>query len=118
MLQILQGVQATLVLSAIAFLGGGIAGLGIALARTSKLNWLRRIAAAYIDFFQGLTSPYTGTDIPRPVDQTFEILYDNFQAGDTTTAFSGGGFRVFRVSPTDSTTALENPTAAAQNGTW
>ena len=31
---------------------------------------------------------YTGTAIPRPVDQTFEILYDNFQAGDTTTAFS------------------------------
>jgi polar amino acid transport system permease protein len=52
-LQILQGVQATLVLSAIAFAGGGLAGLGIALARTSSINWVRRIAAAYIDFFQG-----------------------------------------------------------------
>jgi polar amino acid transport system permease protein len=52
-MQILQGVQATLVLSAIAFVGGGIAGLGIALARTSSVNWSRRAAAAYIDFFQG-----------------------------------------------------------------
>ncbi len=59
---------------------------------------------------------YTGTAIPRPVDQTFEILYDNFQADDTTTAFSGSGYRVFRVTPTDATTALNNPTAAAQNG--
>ena len=52
-LQIVQGVQATLILSAIAFLGGGLAGLGIALARTSGLRWLRRVAAGYIDFFQG-----------------------------------------------------------------
>jgi polar amino acid transport system permease protein len=52
-LQILQGMQATLILSAIAFVGGGIAGLGIALARTSSANWLRRTAAGYIDFFQG-----------------------------------------------------------------
>ena len=59
---------------------------------------------------------YTGTAIPRPVDQTFEILYDNFQTGDTTTAFSGSGFHVFRVTPIDATTALNNPTAAAQNG--
>ena len=59
---------------------------------------------------------YTGNAIPRPVDQTFEILYDNFQTGDTTTAFSGSGFHVFRVTPIDATTALDNPTAAAQNG--
>ncbi len=59
---------------------------------------------------------YTGNAIPRPVDQTFEILYDNYQAGDTSTAFSGGGFHVFRVTPIDATTALNNPTAAAQNG--
>src|ERR1700759_173346 len=52
-LQILQGVQATLVLSAIAFVGGGLAGIGIALARTSSVRWLRRTASAYIDFFQG-----------------------------------------------------------------
>jgi hypothetical protein len=59
---------------------------------------------------------YTGSAIPRPVDQTFEILYDNFRTGDTTTAYSGSGFHVFRVTPIDATTALENPTAAAQNG--
>ncbi len=59
---------------------------------------------------------YTGNAIPRPVDQTFEILYDNYQAGDTSTAFTGGGFHVFRVTPIDATTALNNPTAAAQNG--
>ncbi len=58
----------------------------------------------------------TGSAIPRPVDQTFEILYDNFQTGDTTTAFSGSGFHVFRVSPLDATTSLDNPSAAAQNG--
>ena len=59
---------------------------------------------------------YTGSAIPRPVDQTFEILYDNFQTGDTTTAFTGSGFHVFRVTPVDATTALDNPTAAAQSG--
>ena len=59
---------------------------------------------------------YTGNVIPRPVHQTFEILYDSFQPGDSTTAFSGGGFHVFRVTPIDATTALENPTAAAQSG--
>ena len=59
---------------------------------------------------------YTGSAIPRPVDQTFEILYDNFQTGDTTTAFTGSGFHVFRVTPIDATTALDNPTAAAQSG--
>ena len=59
---------------------------------------------------------YTGSAIPRPVDQTFEILYDNSQTGDTTTAFSGSGFHVFRVTPVDATTALDNPTAAAQSG--
>ena len=59
---------------------------------------------------------YTGTALPRPVDQTFEILYDNFQPGDTSTAFSGGGLHVFRVTTIDATTVLNNPTAAAQNG--
>ena len=52
-LQILHGVEATLVLSAIAFLGGGIGGLAIALLRTSPLRWVRAIAARYIGFFQG-----------------------------------------------------------------
>ena len=32
------------------------------------------------------------------------------------TAFSGSGFHVFRVTPIDATTALDNPTAAAQSG--
>ena len=59
---------------------------------------------------------YTGSAIPRPVDQTFEILYDNSQTGDMTTAFTGSGFHVFRVTPVDATTALDNPTAAAQSG--
>ena len=59
---------------------------------------------------------YTGNAIPRPVDQTFEILYDNYRTGDTSTAFSGSGFHAFRVTPIDTTTALNNPTAAAQNG--
>ena len=58
---------------------------------------------------------YIGNAIPRPVDQTFEILYDN-SLGDSSTAFGSGGFRVFRVSPIDATTALNNPTAAAQYG--
>ena len=59
---------------------------------------------------------YTGNAIPRPVDQTFEILYDNFQSGDTTTAFSNSGFHILRVTPADATTELDNPTAAANNG--
>jgi large repetitive protein len=59
---------------------------------------------------------YTGNAIPHPADQTFEILYDNYLPGDTTTAFGGSGFHVFRVTPVDATTALVNPTAAVQNG--
>ena len=59
---------------------------------------------------------YTGNAIPRPVDQTFEILYDNFQNGDTTTAFGNSGFHILRVTPADTTTELDNPTAAANNG--
>lgn len=52
-LAILSGVQATILLSLIAFVGGGVAGLAIALMRTSERDWLRRCAAFYIDFFQG-----------------------------------------------------------------
>ncbi|MDB5847143.1 MAG: amino acid transporter permease, partial [Rhodoferax sp.] len=50
---ILAGMQATLMLSAIAFLGGGIGGICIALARTAPVAWLRRTASGFIDFFQG-----------------------------------------------------------------
>jgi polar amino acid transport system permease protein len=50
---ILSGMQSTLALSVIAFIGGGLGGLMIALARTSEWTWLRRLTAFYIDFFQG-----------------------------------------------------------------
>jgi len=50
---ILAGVQWTVVLSLIAFVGGGLVGLLVALGRTSALAPLRAIAAGYIDFFQG-----------------------------------------------------------------
>ena len=43
----------TPILSAIAFLGGAIGGLGIALARTSGGTLLRRVAAGFIQIFQG-----------------------------------------------------------------
>ena len=50
---ILAGMQATLMLSGIAFIGGGIGGLWIALARTAPFQTARVIAASFIDFFQG-----------------------------------------------------------------
>ncbi|MDD3937190.1 amino acid ABC transporter permease [Rhodoferax sp.] len=50
---ILAGIQATLMLSGVAFLGGGIGGMWIALARTSPFRFLRIAAATFIDFFQG-----------------------------------------------------------------
>jgi polar amino acid transport system permease protein len=43
----------TLLLSAIAFVGGGIAGLFVALARVAEPAWLRTLAAGYIGLFQG-----------------------------------------------------------------
>lgn len=52
-LAILSGVQATILLSLIAFIGGGVVGLAVALMRTSERTWLRRCAGFYIDFFQG-----------------------------------------------------------------
>ncbi|MBC9245304.1 amino acid ABC transporter permease [Paracoccus sp. 11-3] len=50
---IMSAARWTLILSAIAFLGGAIGGLSIALARTSHGKWLRRIAAWFIQVFQG-----------------------------------------------------------------
>lgn len=47
------GIKATLLLSLIAFVFGGLAGLGVALARTSPLKSLRVAAGTFIDFFQG-----------------------------------------------------------------
>ena len=45
--------QWTIALSALAFLGGGVIGLAIALMRVSDRRWLRWIAVAYIRVFQG-----------------------------------------------------------------
>ena len=53
MLFLLQGLKWTLLLSAIGFIGGGIIGLVIALARTSAHSALRKTAAGYISIFQG-----------------------------------------------------------------
>lgn len=53
MLFLLQGLKWTLLLSAIGFVGGGIFGLIIALARTSAHSALRKTAAGYISVFQG-----------------------------------------------------------------
>lgn len=43
----------TLILSAVAFLGGAIGGLAVALARTAGIGWLKRLAAGFIQVFQG-----------------------------------------------------------------
>ena len=43
----------TIALSAVAFIGGGLVGLGIMLLRVSRRKWARRFAAGYIGLFQG-----------------------------------------------------------------
>ncbi|HKO06965.1 MAG TPA: amino acid ABC transporter permease [Alphaproteobacteria bacterium] len=53
LLFILLATRWTLALSAIAFLGGGVGGLAVALARTGGLSWLRVLSAGYIRLFQG-----------------------------------------------------------------
>jgi polar amino acid transport system permease protein len=50
---LLAGLRWTILLTAISFLGGGIFGLVVALARTSAYGWLRTLSAAYIALFQG-----------------------------------------------------------------
>ncbi|RJF78355.1 amino acid ABC transporter permease [Azospirillum cavernae] len=50
---LIQGLKWTVLLAAIAFVGGGIGGLGVALARTSTSRALRRITGGYIAVFQG-----------------------------------------------------------------
>jgi polar amino acid transport system permease protein len=50
---IIAAVRWTLLLSAIAFVGGGVAGLIVAVARTAPPAWLRQAAAGYIQLFQG-----------------------------------------------------------------
>ena len=50
---LLSAVQWTLMLSVIAFVGGGIVGLFVALGRTSDVKPLRLLATGYIQVFQG-----------------------------------------------------------------
>lgn len=50
---IIEAVRWTVLLSVVAFIGGGIGGLGVALARTAPSAWLRDSAAGYIQLFQG-----------------------------------------------------------------
>ena len=52
-LAIVAGMEATIMLSLMAFVGGGLGGLAIALLRTAEFPWLRRAASVFIDFFQG-----------------------------------------------------------------
>jgi polar amino acid transport system permease protein len=50
---LLQGIKWTIALSAIGFVGGGVVGLGVALARTSGRPALEHVAAGYVSLFQG-----------------------------------------------------------------
>jgi polar amino acid transport system permease protein len=50
---ILAAVRWTLLLSLVAFIGGGVGGLLVALARTSEIKGLRLVSMAYIKVFQG-----------------------------------------------------------------
>ncbi|MBY5717529.1 amino acid ABC transporter permease [Rhizobium leguminosarum] len=50
---LLIGLKWTVVLSAVGFVCGGIAGLGVALARASGIPLLERVTAGYIAVFQG-----------------------------------------------------------------
>ncbi|MDF2798110.1 amino acid ABC transporter permease [Devosia sp. 1566] len=52
-LYIVSAVQWTLLLSAIAFAGGALGGIAVALGRVSKKPWLRYLALAFIRVFQG-----------------------------------------------------------------
>ena len=44
----------TLILSAMAFVGGGIVGAFVVMARISPLGWLRTVALVYIQVIQGI----------------------------------------------------------------
>lgn len=50
---LLQGLKWTVLLTIISFIGGGIIGLAIALARVSSVKAIRTTATAYIALFQG-----------------------------------------------------------------
>ena len=49
---ILAAVRWTLLLSLVAFIGGSMGGLLVALGRTSEFKWLRLMMAGYIKIFQ------------------------------------------------------------------
>jgi polar amino acid transport system permease protein len=53
LLFLLKGLQWTIVLSAVGFLFGMLAGLGVALLRTSAIRMVQRFTAGYIAVFQG-----------------------------------------------------------------
>ncbi len=50
---LLEAMRWTLLLSLLAFVGGGLAGMGITLLRVSRSAMLRRVAQGYILFVQG-----------------------------------------------------------------
>lgn len=50
---LLQGLKWTVILSVVAFIGGTVSGLAVALARTSESRWLQSLTAGYIAVFQG-----------------------------------------------------------------
>ena len=50
---ILAAARWTLALSLIAFIGGAVGGLVVALCRTSDIDGLRRVSAGFIQLFQG-----------------------------------------------------------------
>jgi polar amino acid transport system permease protein len=53
LLYILAAARWTVALSLIAFAGGALGGLVVALSRTSDVAWLRRLSAAFVQLFQG-----------------------------------------------------------------
>ncbi|MCU4178437.1 amino acid ABC transporter permease [Bosea sp. BH3] len=53
LLFIIMAARWTLLLSLVAFIGGSIGGVLVALARTSEFKWLRLAATGYIKLFQG-----------------------------------------------------------------
>lgn len=69
---IAEAIRWTIALSAIAFAGGAIGGLLIALAGTADIRWLRNAAMLFIRLFQG--TPLSGEpsvvsiDIGAPVE--------------------------------------------------
>lgn len=53
LIYLLDGLLWTVVLSALAFILGGVAGFFVMLARISRFRWLRRVALVYIQIVQG-----------------------------------------------------------------